>query len=128
MNKDKLSSEIAETITNVLTAGIFSIDDYLDSRDELPFDQNWADAYADIEKKKSQLPKKAIKSINEESENFREIVFKQVFRVTQSHDLSAYISDDAGLILEDHLIEAKNQWVAALESCYSAFKLPSGAL
>jgi hypothetical protein len=128
MDKEKLTSEILDALMKARDTASFSIDSYLDCRDDFQFDQDWSLAYADVEKKKSELPKKTINLINGDSEAFREIVFKQVFKVTQSHDLAAYISDDAGLILENHLVGGNNQWVARLENCYSSQLLPSGTL
>ncbi|WP_380184772.1 hypothetical protein [Kalamiella sp. sgz302252] len=80
------------------------IDESLDARDEDPFDSQWMDNFNRLENES--FDKDDLNIINK----IREYVFKESFRVVESDEISARISDDFELIAKDLALNEKNSW------------------
>ena len=80
------------------------VDEALDVRDEDPFDSQWIDNFNRLEKEI--FDKKDIEFINK----IRECVFKEYFKATGNHEISARISDDFELIAKDLALNNKDSW------------------
>lgn len=128
METEKLAHNIAQTLAGAMASPSFSVDDYLDARDEAPFDTDWSDAHAGLQRALKRQPAKTREQIEAASAALREPVFRQVFGACGSHDLAACLPDDAGLILETALAGVSSAWVDALRNCYASHRLPQGAL
>lgn len=126
MNKLEKLKELLLTGV-LLSKNTFTIDDVdfiLDSRDTDEFDSEWMRNYNVLRKNESLNTLEAKKII----ESIREISYKTTYEVTQSSDLSSYISDDFGLIAEALVIDYNDEWVNALAKEYVEERLPYNRL
>lgn len=91
----------------------------LDKRDEDSFSERWMEIFDIVKEKiiKEKLDKTS-------SDNLREKVFKLVFSLTSNSDLSSYVSDDFGLILQSIQIQYKDYWLNSLWLEYKKGNLP----
>ncbi len=98
------------------------IDEIFDSRDSAEFSEAWMKAYHTIGEK----------SADEETEDkisdIRKEIFISIFRTTGSSELSAYISDDFGLICSYSIHQIENNWVTNLLFTYLHHQIPHGEL
>ena len=126
MNKLEKLKELLLTGV-LLSKNTFTIDDVdfiLDSRDTDEFDSEWMRNYNVLRKNESLNTLEAKKII----ESIREISYKTTYEVTQSSDLSSYISDDFGLIAEALVIDYNDEWVNALANEYVQERVPYNRL
>ncbi len=95
-----------------------AVNEILDNRDEDLFSEAWTMAH---EQTKDYKPDS---KLEEEMNEARELIFKQVFRMTGSTDLSAYISDDFELIVIHNMCDTNNKWVHKLSEAYLNYEIP----
>lgn len=125
---DEISEVFKSALGDVGEQKWFSIDEYLDQRDEANFDAKWVNAYNSIEQEKKKFSSGERKKVDELSERIREIVFKNVMKKFANSDLAGYISDDAGMIFEANFCkntEVKN-YAIKLYEFYKNGKFPAG--
>lgn len=125
----KAIAKLEEKIEKIFTGKMFTDLDYegfLDSRDDFPFDEAWVKVDHLISQKVAQRPltSEAEQSIN----HIRESVFKRVYRLCASSEVSSYLSDDFGLIGEALATGYSDKWIAALLYAYLNESIPSGDL
>lgn len=98
------------------------IDSILENRDLSVFSDAWMEAYHAIDEK----------AVDQETEDkithIRKEIFVSIFRITESTELPAYISDDFGLISSYYIQNIENKWVANLLFTYLNHKIPQGEL
>ncbi|MGU3376274.1 hypothetical protein [Chryseobacterium sp. M5A1_1a] len=98
------------------------IDNILDNRDLSIFSDAWMEAYHAIDEK----------ACDEETEDkithIRKEIFVSIFRITESTELPAYISDDFGLISSYYIQNIENKWVTNLLFTYLNHQIPQGEL
>ncbi|WP_336958251.1 hypothetical protein [Chryseobacterium contaminans] len=98
------------------------IDEILDNRDSSTFSEAWMKAYQAVEEK----------TMDEETEDavthIRKEIFISIFKATGSSELSAYISDDFGLISSYFIRDIENSWVTNLLFTYLNHQIPQGDL
>ncbi|MBW8810427.1 MAG: hypothetical protein JF591_16775 [Lysobacter sp.] len=87
---------------------------YLDWRDQPPFDSDWTAADALVQARKRGLSAQRIEAIDAESKQVRQVAFARALRVSDHDELAAYLSDDAGLIVEAERLGIDSAWIAAL--------------
>ncbi|MCQ9640726.1 hypothetical protein MP478_15165 [Chryseobacterium sp. WG14] len=98
------------------------IDDLLDKRDLPEFSDVWMKAYQPVEGNEITTEKE------DKINDLRKDIFVFVFRSTGSSDLSAYISDDVGLICAYYIHNIENKWVTDLLYTYLTHQIPHGEL
>ena len=112
-----------DTIISRLSLKPEEIESALDRRDEQPFDQTWARVFRDVEE---------IKGSWQDAEacvgQLRELAYMQAIERWGSADLSAYISDDFGLIADALAINYQNPLLNELLHMYLTLRFPSGTL
>jgi hypothetical protein len=91
----------------------------LDQRDEDSFSERWMEIFDNVKEKI--IKDKVNKTI---TDNVREKVFKLVFSLTSHSDLSSYISDDFGLILQAIEVKYNNYWLNSLWLEYKNGSIP----
>lgn len=91
----------------------------LDQRDEDSFSERWLETFNIVKEKI--IEDKIDKTV---SDNLREKVFKSVFSLTNHSDLSSYISDDFGLILQSIQVKYRDNWLNSLWLEYKKGNLP----
>lgn len=125
---DEISEIFKSALGDVGEQKSFSIDEYLDQRDEANFDAKWFNTYNLIEQEKKKFSSGERKKVDEWSERIREIVFKNVMKKFANSDLAGYISDDAGMIFEANFCkntEVKS-YAIKLYGFYKDGKFPVG--
>jgi hypothetical protein len=128
MDVEQLKRDIEATLAQAMARPGFSVDDYLDARDEAPFDAAWSLAAADVDDAGKGQPEAARHEQEAGSKALREWVFKNTAERTGDPELAAYVSDDAGLILEASLAGMSSAWIDSLRRCYALHRLPQGDL
>lgn len=101
---------------------------YLDWRDQPPFDSDWAAADALVQARKLDLSVQSVKTIDAQSRQVRQAAFARALRVSEHDELAAYLSDDAGLIFEADRLGIDSAWITALLRRYERHAAPFGAL
>lgn len=96
------------------------INNYLDIRDSTDFDQKWIDAYRYINKNYPSNEDFLLRD-----KDLREQVFKNVLRLTHSHELAEYVSDDAGLMYANLYFNVNNEFIDYIFNCYKKGLLPN---
>lgn len=91
----------------------------LDQRDEDSFSERWMEIFDNVKEKI--IKDKVNKTI---TDNVREKVFKLVFSLTSHSDLSSYISDDFGLILQAIEVKYNDYWLNSLWLVYKNGCIP----
>jgi len=97
-------------------AVIASVEDWnalLAQRDDERFDTEWCSSYQAL----LNIPYRSLED-EEAAARFREHVFKKVFALTGSSEVSGYISDDFGLIMDAVLKVSNNAWASLIFSNY----------
>ncbi|WCC43725.1 hypothetical protein PJW08_00220 (plasmid) [Tenacibaculum finnmarkense] len=95
------------------------LDEILDIRDENLFSSKWMLIYDEL---KSISDKNNVdKSYSDE---MRELAFKKVFNQTNNSDLSSYISDDIGMVIDALTINYQNPWLNSLWLEYKNGNIP----
>jgi len=61
-------------------------------------------------------------------EDFVEDVFAHVFKLTESDDLSAYVSDDFGMLAQALHVGYEDHWLNGLLEAYAQGKVPCGPI
>lgn len=128
MNVEQLQRDIEATLAQAMALPGFSVDDYLDARDQAPFDSAWSLAAADVDAAAKGQPEEARNEHEALSKDLREWVFKTTAERTGDPELAAYVSDDAGLMLEASLAGLSSAWIDGLRRCYALHRLPRGEL
>ncbi len=98
------------------------IDEVLDQRDDCSFDDEWVKTYEELQKVSFTEP------VNDIINAIRETVFKKIYKITESSDLAAYISDDFELICKASVSGYENVWIAKLTNVYVNKEIPYGNL
>jgi hypothetical protein len=98
-------------------------DTILDERDEDYFSEKWMEIFNTIQEKINES-----KTDNAISDSLREKVFKLVYAITNHPDLSSYVSDDFGLIIQSLEINYNDYWLNSLWLEYKKGNLPHGQL
>lgn len=98
------------------------IDETLDNRDLPEFSDAWMEAYHAIDEKKVE------EEIEDKITDIRKEIFVTIFRITESTELPAYISDDFELVSSYYLHDIENKWVTNLLFTYLNHKIPQGNL
>ncbi len=128
MDMEQLKRDIEATLQQAMALPGFSVDDYLDARDQPPFDEAWAQAAADAGDAGQRQPASARAEQKAAVKDLREWVFKSVTERTGQPELAAYVSDDAGLLREAFLAGVSSVWIDSLRRCYAEHRLPLGDL
>ncbi|PKF74261.1 hypothetical protein [Chryseobacterium sp. PMSZPI] len=116
-----LASVFNESLkTNLSHIDSEKIDIILDNRDSSEFSEAWMDAYQSIEEKEINS------EIEDQIHDIRKEIFISTFRATGSSELSAYISDDFGLICSYYIQAIENKWVTSLLFNYLHHQIPQG--
>jgi hypothetical protein len=121
---NRLFLVIENNLSQVLSN--YNEDDFdriLDERDEDVFSEKWMEIFNIVKEKANES--KIDQTINN---NLREKVFKLVFSITNHSDLSSYISDDFGLILQSIEVRYNDYWLNSLWLAYKNNTLPCGIL
>jgi hypothetical protein len=116
----KLNFFIENNLPSILSN--YTEDDFdmiLNHRDEDFFSGKWMEIFDNIKEKV--IKEKVDKTV---SDNLREKVFKLVFSLTNHSDLSSYVSDDFGLILQSIQVRYKDYWLNSLWLEYKNENLP----
>jgi len=116
----KLNFFIENNLPEILSN--YTEDDFdmiLDQRDEDSFSERWMEIFDNVKQKI--IKDKVNKTI---TENLREKVFKLVFSLTSHSDLSSYISDDFGLILQAIEVKYNDYWLNSLWLEYKNGSIP----
>ena len=123
MDKKELIENLYAAFEKALTNRENFVDIYLllDERDSEIFSKQWMAEYTSVENVKSAKNERLI-------EKFRERIFKAVFRATENDDLSAYISDDFGLLADAINSDYQSKWLEALNLSYINGKIPKDRL
>ncbi len=97
------------------------IDDFLEQRDNDPFDGEWMRVYQAVE---------ALKTGNvvDDTREIEEKAYLTVYEKSEDDELAGYISDDFGLIADSRRLDCSDQWLDKLIACYEEEKLPCGIL
>jgi|GEM_PF-717183 len=98
------------------------IDALLDKRDLPEFSDVWMEAYQAVDGKVINL------ETEEKINDIRKDIFVFVFKITGSSDMSAYISDDVGLICAYYIHNIDHKWVNDLFFTYLTHQIPHGEL
>ena len=105
-----IKNEINDLLAKISCPSFFDflkkldIDEYLDARDEDPFDSQWMDNFNRLEK--SHFNTNDLDLINK----IRECVFKQSFKVIGSDEISGKISDDFEIIAKEIALNQIDKW------------------
>ncbi|OXG06474.1 hypothetical protein BC749_102379 [Flavobacterium araucananum] len=91
----------------------------LDQRDEDSFSEKWMEIFNIVKEKV--IENNIDKTI---TDNLREKVFKLVFSLTNHSDLSSYVSDDFGLIVQSIQVKYNDYWLNSLWLEYKKGNLP----
>ena len=94
-------------------------DRMLDERDEDSFSERWIEIFNILKERV-----KGGKTDGVVSDDLREKVFKLVYSITKHTDLSSYISDDFGMILESIETKYNNYWLNSLWLEYKKGNFP----
>lgn len=101
------------------------INELLDSRDSAPFDTEWCR----VDKKINVL--KNGQNYTEEIKKAQCKIREKVFMIIGQNagsELSAYVSDDFGLIYDSLVLNCKDEWLNKLIEEYKNKRIPSGEL
>lgn len=101
------------------------IDDILDNRDNDPFDSEWCRVNDDIENLKTDE-----NYTKKNEEEFFEIS-QRAFKILSNNgcgELSAYVSDDFGMIYDSVVLGYSDEWLDKLISTYQNKSIPRGEL
>lgn len=118
--KEKIKKFIDENLVIILLNYTEDkLDEILDIRDENLFSSKWMLIYDEL---KSISDKNNVdKSYSDE---MRELAFKKVFNQTNNSDLSSYISDDIGMVIDALTINYQNPWLNSLWLEYKNGNIP----
>lgn len=125
--KEWAHSNIGKIITGLDFNGI-SKDDYLDMRDQSPFDTDWSNSFDEVETLKASLNPKEKNDSEKLSETIRHDAFTIAIRQFGSADLAGYLSDDFGLITDALAMGMSNQWINGLMKSYLDGIPPMGVI
>ena len=102
--KDQIGSQ--NFINETLNWSEDAFNDYFDFRDSELFENDWLSEFNKIKEleKGKKLPLTIIDEI-------REMAFLKVYKLTQNHELSAYISDDFELITKNIILELERSFI-----------------
>lgn len=103
-----------------------NVNDFLDERDEDPFDGDWVNAFNEVKKQFETLHPE--RSAIDKIDKIRELAFRSAFSGSNSSDLAGYVSDDFELISKAIVINSDNKWVTTLLDIYLGGGFPSGKL
>lgn len=120
---------IAEELLKKIEESMFEdldIDELLDARDCEPFDSAWVKASDEVENWKTKMV--YTQDMKKHSDQIRQKAYRKVYQLSGDSDLSAYISDDFGLIADSEQVGYQSPWLDRLTACYRSSKIPSGAL
>lgn len=102
------------------------INQLLDSRDIAPFDTEWCRVSQEIEALKN-IQNYTSQNKNEQ-EKVREKAFMIITENTPDSELSAYISDDFGLIYDSLIVSYQDPWLDKLILAYKNKTILTGEL
>lgn len=106
-----------------------NLEEYITQRESDPFDSNWIASYESNRASLSSLQEADQKIVKAVEDQVRETAFKWSHRAFKNSELSAYISDDFGMIFEHLLIDTDQPcWSLALLLSYLKGLLPEGHL
>jgi hypothetical protein len=128
MNMEQFKRDIEATLAQAIALPGFSVDDYLDARDESPFDEAWSLAATGVADAAKAQPEETCNEQAAASRSLREWVFRTTAERTGEPELAACVSDDAGLILEASLCGWSSAGIGTLRCCYASHRLPQGDL
>lgn len=121
--------KLQELLEDVLTERLFSgveVDELLDMRDAMPFDQQWVDARQELTKTR------LMNSLSEQEkgwiEQIRERAYFLTYEKSGDGELAGYVSDDFEMIAEAVCTKQKQPWIYALLDQYISGKIPHGDL
>ena len=97
------------------------IDEFIDLRENDPFDSEWVRVYRAIEGLKKG---RDIKDAREIAEKAYLLVLKQ----SASTDLAEFISDDFYMIADSKALNYSDRWLDKLIACYENAFIPCGEL
>lgn len=124
---DKLEKMIfSNEIPSQLALEEEDYDELLDERDEDNFAKHWTKSYNVINKEYIGAELSNIYKVR--IDKIREFLFKRVYKLTESSDLSSYISDDFDLIVKALLTSSQDGWVNTLWQIYRDGQIPKGEL
>lgn len=115
-----------KTINYLKTLDALQIDEILNNRDCEFFSMQWTRVYSELNKVKQK--ENLTEIYREYDKKLRKSVFSEVYNITLSGDMAAYISDDFGLILDSFIFDYKDNWINSLWVKYICGKIPQGEL
>lgn len=111
--KEWIQSTAFINLISALGTDNTNVDDFLDRRDSVTFEQKWLADFTlleDVSYSADQL-----KSID----SLREITFKVIYQCTQNSELASYLSDDMELIAKSFSQQQSEIWtIQHLWLCY----------
>lgn len=117
---NKLQNETI--IHNKLFEHSEDIDELLDLREEDTFDSKWMNIFSKIQK--AEFTEEIQQYINQ----IREVAFMKTYQITNSSDISAYVSDDFELIAKCYVIGIDDTWMNGFILSYANGKFPCGTI
>ncbi|WDY60291.1 hypothetical protein [Pseudomonas sp. PSKL.D1] len=103
----------------VVVSSVRDWDEALDERDSDDFDVAWTNAFEEM---------KALSYSSDTDEQsskcVREFVFKKIYSLTGSAEVSGYISDDIGLVVDAALKSCDSEWVENIFEVYCSGRFP----
>lgn len=89
------------------------LDNYLDWRDEDPFDSQWCESYEQV--------KSACCGFDTAD------LYQRLSKASHAHEVSSYILDDWILLAKAQFIGFSSMFVSQLQKCYEQGRLPSAS-
>lgn len=114
------------TINYLKTLDAAQIDEVLNNRDCEVFSTQWTRVYNEVDKIKQK--ENLTEIYRKHDEKLRRVIFLEVYNITLSGNMAAYISDDFGLILDSLVFDYKDDWINSLWIQYIRGKIPQGEL
>lgn len=98
-----------------------NIGEFIDLRENAPFDSEWVRVYQTIEELKKGRNVKDIRDIEKN-------VYILVFELSNSPDLADFISEDFSLIADSKALNYSDEWLNKIITCYENAIIPCGEL
>lgn len=98
-----------------------NVDEFIDLRENDPFDSEWIRIYRTIKELKKGRNVKDTRDLAKKA-------YMLVFEQSTCADLAEFISDDFGLIADSKALNYSDEWLSKMISCYENAIIPCGEL
>ena len=98
-----------------------NIGEFIDLRENAPFDSEWVRVYQTIEELKKGKNVEDIRDIEKNA-------YILVFELSNSPDLADFISEDFSLIADSKALNYSDEWLNKMIACYENAIIPCGEL